>query len=215
MGYTKTYIIMKIFLGLLIGSAYSSAGKCGDYGCCTKMDTTGCSSRTGGQDGCGAGIACSKQMAKTDNKLMSKYERKFKSVGRNNNIDAGLLTAICSRESRAGGALNSQGWGDCHGGTCYGFGLMQIDKRYHNIKGAWDSEEHINQATGIFIDMINCVRRNHPSWKMEVQTKGGLAAYNSGCGNVQTEGGMDVGTTGNDYSSDCVARGQYYKSIGY
>ena len=38
------------------------------------------------------------------------------------------------------------GWGDCHGGTCYGFGLMQIDRRYHTPRGSWDSQTHIEQG---------------------------------------------------------------------
>merc|ERR1712064_105415 len=106
------------------------------------------------------------------------------------------------------------GWGDCYGGTCYGFGLMQIDRRYHSKKGAWDSQQHIEQATDILIDTINCVARKHTSWKLEQKTKGGISGYNAGCGNVQTYDGMDIGTTGNDYSSDVVSRANYYRDSG-
>ena len=39
----------------------------------------------------------------------------------------------------------------------------------------------------------------------------GISGYNAGCGNVQTYSGMDIGTTGNDYSSDVVSRGNFYR----
>ena len=73
----------------------------------------------------------------------------------------------------------------------------------------------MEQATDILIDTINCVKRNHPSWTQEMATKGGISGYNAGCGNVQSYDGMDIGTTGNDYSNDCVARGQWFKSQGF
>ena len=39
----------------------------------------------------------------------------------------------------------------------------------------------------------------------------GISGYNAGCGNVQTYSGMDIGTTGNDYSSDVVSRANFYR----
>ena len=38
---------------------------------------------------------------------------------------------------------------------------------------------------------------------------GAVAAYNFGVGNVQSWGGLDIGSTGNDYSNDVMARAQY------
>ena len=182
------------------------------------MDTTGCSSQTGSQDGCGSGISCSRKMAENDNNRTRNHRSKFRGAGSSKSIDHCILGAISSRESRSGNALttwNGQfGWGDCHGGTCYGFGLMQIDRRYHSKKGKWDSQQHIEQATDILIDTINCVARKHSSWKLEQKTKGGISGYNAGCGNVQTYDGMDIGTTGNDYSSDVVSRANYYRDNG-
>ena len=179
------------------------------------MDTTGCSSQTGSQDGCGSGISCSRKMAENDNKRTREHRSKFRGAGSNKSIDHCILGGISSRESRSGNALTTWngefGWGDCHGGTCYGFGLMQIDRRYHSKKGKWDSQQHIEQATDILIDTINCVARKHSSWKLEQKTKGGISGYNAGCGNVQTYDGMDIGTTGNDYSSDVVSRANYYR----
>merc|ERR1712110_1002627 len=202
---------MKIFkIGAVLALADASPGMCGNYGCVKNMDTTGCSG-TCNQDGpcSGGGVKCSGSLASHDFSNLKKYQSKCKKAGSNKNIDHCIIGAIISRESRAGAALNS------HGGTCYGFGLMQIDKRYHNPRGAWDSQEHIEQATDILIDTINCVKRNHNSWTQEMATKGGISGYNAGCGNVQTYDGMDIGTTGNDYANDCVARGQWYRNNGF
>ena len=154
-------------------------------------------------------------MAENDNNRTRQHRNKFRGAGSNKSIDHCILGGISSRESRSGNALTTWngefGWGDCYGGTCYGFGLMQIDRRYHSKKGSWDSQQHIEQATDILIDTINCVARKHSSWKLEQKTKGGISGYNAGCGNVQTYDGMDIGTTGNDYSSDVVSRANYYR----
>ena len=211
---------MKIFglVAALIASADAQAATCGKYGCSKKMDTTGCSSQTGAQDGCGSGVSCSRKMAETDNSRTRNHRSKIRAAGSNKSLDHCIIGAICSRESRSGNALTTWngefGWGDCHGGTCYGFGIMQIDRRYHSKKGTWDSQQHIEQATDILIDTINCVARKHSGWKLEQKTKGGISGYNAGCGNVQSYDGMDIGTTGNDYSSDCVSRANYYRDTG-
>ena len=57
---------------------------------------------------------------------------------------------------------------------------------YLKIRGTWDSQVHLEQATDILIDTINCVGRNHGSWTQQQKTKGGISGYNAGCGNVQT-----------------------------
>ena len=195
-------------------------GSCGHYGCVQDLDTTGCSG-TCNQDGAcsGGGIKCSQQLASHDLNNLNKYKSNANLAGSSKHIDHSIIGAIISRESRAGAVLTTwngeYGWGDCHNGQCYGFGLMQIDRRYHSPRGTWDSQEHMEQATDILIDTINCVGRNHPSWTMDMKTKGGISGYNAGCGNVQSYEGMDIGTTGNDYSSDCVARGQYFDNNGF
>ena len=159
---------MKLFaIASFAAVAQAQIGTCGKYGCSKNMDTTGCSSQTGSQDGCGSGISCSRKMAENDNSrtrqhryievrfyhLLSDWKlekskpiyfrSKFRGAGSNKSIDHCILGGISSRESRSGNALTTWngefGWGDCHGGTCYGFGLMQIDRRYHSKQGSWDS----------------------------------------------------------------------------
>ncbi|CAM5077892.1 unnamed protein product [Eretmochelys imbricata] len=56
---------------------------------------------------------------------------------------------------------------------------------------------------------------------VEIQNKkkngvrGGISAYNAGIRNVKTYSKMDIGTTGNDYANDVVARAKFYKRNGY
>ena len=59
---------MKLFaIASFAAVAQAQIGTCGKYGCSKNMDTTGCSSQTGSQDGCGSGISCSRKMAENDN----------------------------------------------------------------------------------------------------------------------------------------------------
>ena len=96
------------------------------------------------------GISCSRRMAENDNNRTRTYRQQFRGAGSSKSIDHCILGAISSRESRSGNALTTwngeYGWGDCYGGTCYGFGLMQIDRRYHSKVGAWNSQAHIEQG---------------------------------------------------------------------
>ncbi|XP_078512288.1 lysozyme g-like [Lissotriton helveticus] len=140
---------------------------------------------------------------------MKKFKAKMVTVGKKLCVDPALIAAIASRESRAGSALIN-GFGD--GGNA--FGLMQVDIRYHKIRGAWNSQEHITQATEILVSMIKAVTKKFPKWSVEQKLKGGIAAYNIGPGNVRTEN-VDSYTTAKDYSNDVVARAQYYKERGY
>jgi hypothetical protein len=122
------------------------------------------------------------------------------------------MLAIGCRESNHGASLDSNGWGD----NSNGFGVMQVDKRYHDIQGSDNprSMEHIRQATGIFVDFLGQVMDNHPDWDDKYALKGGVVAYNSGVSNVQSINGMDVGTTGNDYGADTMCRAQKYYDEG-
>ncbi|XP_076878581.1 lysozyme g-like isoform X2 [Brachyhypopomus gauderio] len=176
-----------------------------------KIDTTGASDKTAQQDKLTEkGVAASNKLADHDLKKMEQYKSIIIKVGRANQMDPAVIAAIISRESRAGAAL-VDGWGD-HGN---GFGLMQVDKRHHTPRGAWNSEEHLTQGTQILTDSIKAIQKKFPSWSKEHQFKGGISAYNAGVGNVRTYERMDFGTTGGDYSNDVVARAQWYKRHGY
>ncbi|XP_019627036.1 PREDICTED: lysozyme G-like isoform X1 [Branchiostoma belcheri] len=181
------------------------------FGDVDKVDTTGASQATAGQDGLSTtGVDASNALAQNDLNRLNQYKNQINAVSKATGMDAAIIAAIISRESRAGNALQN-GYGD-HGN---GFGLMQIDRRYHNTQGAWDSTEHLTQAVGILQGFIQGVSNCHPSWNSEEVLKGGISAYNAGVGNVRSYDRMDVGTTGNDYANDVIARAKYLKSKGF
>uniref|UniRef100_A0A8C1UMC4 Lysozyme g n=1 Tax=Cyprinus carpio TaxID=7962 RepID=A0A8C1UMC4_CYPCA len=181
------------------------------YGNIMKIDTTGASQATANQDRLNIiGVEASKKLAKTDLARMVKYKSMITKVGREKQMDPAVIAAIISRQSRAGAALED-GWGD-HG---YAFGLMQVDRRYHTPVGAWDSEQHIAQATEILISFIKEIKAKFPMWSQEQCFKGGISAYNAGVSTVSSYENIDARTTGKDYSNDVVARAQWFKSKGY
>jgi hypothetical protein len=169
-----------------------------------RYNPTGASETTASQDDLSAGVKASHQMAKTDLPKLTKYREDFIKVGEKHGLPPALLAAIASRETRGGSGL-SNGYGD-HGN---GYGLMQVDKRYHKLSGGPFSREHIDQAAGILKASFLAVQEKHPDWPYEQQLRGGVTAYNSGVRNVQSIKGMDEGTTGDDYSNDTWARAQY------
>ncbi|NXX77405.1 LYG protein, partial [Urocolius indicus] len=183
----------------------------GRYGNILNVDTTGASEATARPEGLSyAGVPASEKIAEGDLRNMQKYRAMIIKVGNSKGIDPAVIAGIISRESHAGTVLDN-GWGD-HGNA---FGLMQVDKRYHNIVGSWDSEEHLAQGTEILCGMIQQIQRKFPSWTKEQQLKGGISAYNAGPNNVQSYEGMDIGTTHNDYANDVVARAKFFKRNGY
>jgi soluble lytic murein transglycosylase-like protein len=131
---------------------------------------------------------------------------KFRTAGEKFDIPAALLAAIASRESRGGKVLAPDGTGD----RGNGWGIMQVDRRHHRPIGAPDSLEYIEQAAAILARFRNQVQERHPNWEDKDVLKGAAVAYNSGVSNVQTVERMDVGTTGDDYGSDVIARAQFY-----
>jgi len=170
----------------------------------SKYHPKGASAATAAQDRLPGGVASSHKMARTDLPKIKRFADEFAAAGKKHGLPPALLAAIASRESRGGSALDSRGFGD-HGN---GFGLMQVDKRFHSLKGGPFSAAHIDQAAGILKSYFNQVKAKHPDWPQVQQLRGAVAAYNSGVGNVQTIERMDVGTTGNDYSNDVWARAQ-------
>jgi len=125
-------------------------------------------------------------------------------------VPAALLLAVASRESHAGAALDANGWGD--GG--HAFGILQVDRRFHRIRGAGSpfSDAHLLQGADALRDALDDVCECHSDWPPEKQVEGALVAYNSGIGNVQTMAGLNRGTTHDDYGADTLARAQWYQA---
>nr|XP_056718140.1 uncharacterized protein LOC130488489 [Euleptes europaea] len=201
-----------VFLFCLLYRTEGNVPGCtGNYGKIMDVQTTGAGLRTATAEGLkSGGTQSSGIIAERDLKNMNKYKAKILDVSKKTGIEAAVIAGIISRESHAGAVLKN-GWGD--GGN--GFGLMQVDKRFHKLIGTWDSADHMTQGTQILCGMINGVAKKFPRWTKAQQLKGGISAYNAGLRNVQTYDGMDVGTTGNDYANDVAARAQFYKRNGY
>ncbi|NWX46257.1 LYG protein, partial [Steatornis caripensis] len=175
------------------------------------VDTTGALEATAKPEGLSyAGVPASEEIAEKDLENMKKYKAEIIKVGNRKCVDPAVIAGIISRESHAGAVLND-GWGD-HGN---GFGLMQVDKRYHKLVGTWDSEEHLAQGTEVLCEMIKEIQKKFPTWTKEQQLKGGISAYNAGVNNVQSYDRMDIGTTHNDYANDVVARAKFFKRHGF
>ncbi|KAM4702017.1 uncharacterized protein O3C94_002943 [Discoglossus pictus] len=192
-------------LAALIGSVSAS----GCYGNILNVPTTGASARTAQQDRLSySGVKASEQMAQIDLRRMDKYKARIIAAATKHCVDPAVIAGVISRESRAGNVLIN-GWGD-HGNA---LGLMQVDKRYHTPRGAWDSEEHISQGAEILVNMIKNIGKKFPSWNPEERLKGGIAAYNAGTGNIISLD-VDVRTTGKDYSNDVVGRAKKFKQLG-
>uniref|UniRef100_A0A8C5F530 Lysozyme g n=1 Tax=Gadus morhua TaxID=8049 RepID=A0A8C5F530_GADMO len=185
------------------------------YGDIMQVEMSGASSKTSRQDKLEYdGVRASHTMAQTDARRMEKYKSFINNVAEKHDVDPAVIAAIISRASRAGNVIfntNPPGWGDNYNG----FGLMQVDKRYHEPRGAWNSEEHIDQATEILVNFIQLIQKKFPSWSTEQQLKGAIAAYNTGDSRVESYESVDSRTTGKDYSNDVVARAQWYKKNGF
>ncbi|XP_072269404.1 lysozyme g-like [Pyxicephalus adspersus] len=197
-----------VILSTLATTVYTS----GKYGDINKVPTTGAACATAKQDKLSyCGVEASKKLAQNDLGRINKYKSKILSVAKQKEMDPSVIAGIMSRESRGGNVLKN-GWGD-HGN---GFGLMQIDKNSHkDLKGTWDSETHIAQATDILISMYNLIQKKFQGQSSENILKGAIAAYNTGSGNVRNINDVDSRTTGKDYANDVVGRSQFFKANGY
>lgn len=172
------------------------------------VPTTGASARTASQDRLPPGIASSEKMAQTDLGRVKAIADRLRTAAIKHGLPPALIAALASRESRCGKVLDAGGWGD--GGNA--FGILQVDKNFHSIEGTPDptSLEHIEQAVGILSEYLEQVEQNHSDWEDEYLLKGAVVAYNAGVSTVQTKTGMDIGSTGDDYGSDVIARAKFY-----
>ncbi len=183
----------------------------------SEMDTTGAGARTTKQDGAhhnDVGVDASNRMANTDEDRILQHADLFVEVGERHGFPPALLAAIASRETRGRNLL----FGD-HGN---GVGLMQVDVRFHEeranrIRNAGSEAEQIRVGVEIGAEilgeMLARIKDKHPDWTEVWQLRGAVTAYNAGSGTVQTQGGIDIGTTGDDYSADVWQRAKYFSSL--
>jgi len=159
------------------------------------------------------------QVAAVRKALAEKYKDLAKKIGEKYHLPPALVLAWMNRESAFGEFLNSHGYSKFDG---YGFGLFQVDKRYHTPHGGPADWDHIDQAMHIYKDGINQIKAKHPGWTEEQYLAAGLVAYNAGPGNAQTRPSdaahwaqLDAGTAHiadpkGDYSRDVWSEAQWY-----
>jgi hypothetical protein len=176
--------------------------------------TAGCKSATASPEGLDqAGMAASHEIARRDLQHLTPVRLEaIHQVAQKFNVPAALIAALASRESHIGSLLgkfgNDPGWGDNN----HGWGILQVDRRFHTVKGLDDpySQAHIDQAIALFNQYRDQIALRHPSWSDAHVLKGACVAYNSGVGNVRTIERMNMGTTHHDYGDDVIARAQFY-----
>ncbi|XP_034413323.1 uncharacterized protein LOC117747919 isoform X2 [Cyclopterus lumpus] len=186
-----------------------------DYGDINYVETTGSSQVIPRKNEVDAtGLEASHELAKGDLEEMNKYKQMIFSIGENLRVPPALIAAIISRQSRAGAALSSSGYG-AHDADS--FGLMQINKRYHAVKGGPFSEEHVDQGVTFLIQLIKTMKRTKPGWTTGDQLKGALACYISGEDRVLplTSDQLDSVTPRGDFANDVVARAHWFSTQGF
>ena len=157
----------------------------------------------------------SAQTAAARLKLAKKYQPLAIKLGKKFHLPPALILGWMSRESGLGSMLRPDGYSKYDG---FGYGLLQVDRRYHTPTGDPFGEPSCDQAIGdVFKGMINGVKKRHPGWTHDEQVAGALVDYNSGPGNATTRpssaagwAAMDGGTANDDYSRDTWAQSQWY-----
>jgi type VI secretion system secreted protein VgrG len=154
------------------------------------------------------------QVAAARREQAEKYQDLAKQIGEKYNIPPAMVLSWMNRESAFGEYLDGSGYSKFDG---QGFGVFQVDKRYHTPRGGPADWDHIDQAMGIFKDYVAQIKSENPGWTEEEYLAAGLVAFNSGPTNARTQPSsptswaqLDDGTAHNDYSRAIWAGAQYY-----
>jgi len=174
------------------------------------LQTTGASDVTASQDGLSGGLDASQTMAQTDKARVLALKAEIEAAASQHRLPPALLAAIASRETRGGNALDSTGYSRY---DANGFGVMQVDRRYHDVQGTAKSQAHISQAAGILSGYRDQMAAKFPDWTDAQVLRGAVAAYNTGPSNIKSLADVDKTTTGGDYSSDVWARARTFAPL--
>ncbi|XP_072232870.1 lysozyme g-like [Leuresthes tenuis] len=164
------------------------------------------------------GVEASNILAEQDLKAMSKYKDKIIQLGQKHNINAALIAAIISKQSRAGTILEPSGYGQFDKNS---YGLMQINKTLHAVTGYPFSLEHIDDGTKYLIHQIKCVRESEEfrNWSSRQKLIGALVAYISGPEKLKEvlefPDDADRVTPTGDFANDVIARAKWFANHGY
>lgn len=142
---------------------------------------------------------------------LQSLKAKFSYASKRTGVPEEILGGVASRESHVGKSLDKAGFDP----EKKAFGIMQVDGRYHKLRGTNSpySQAHIDQAAEIIRDNKAIMDKRFPNWTEEQRWRAAAAGYNMGPGNVKTLDKMDEGTTGGDYSQDVMKRAKAYKLL--
>uniref|UniRef100_A0A1A8FG01 Lysozyme g n=2 Tax=Nothobranchius korthausae TaxID=1143690 RepID=A0A1A8FG01_9TELE len=194
-------------------STSDKLGELTEYRTLSQMTAKGASNReTGGQ----SSVEMSRRLAEQDLQRLSPYKNDILDVGRELHFHPALIAAIISRQSRAGQELKEDGYGKHDPNS---FGLMQISKKFHVLKGEPFSKVHIDSGTTYLIHLIKTVTQQKSDWTLERQLKGALVGYISGIEKVlavaSEELDLDSLTPTQDFTNDVIARAQFFAEREY
>ncbi|XP_076019362.1 uncharacterized protein LOC143010738 isoform X2 [Genypterus blacodes] len=161
-----------------------------------------------------SGVEVSNQLAGRDLELMMEYKDVITTVGKQLKVRPALIAAIISKQSQAGAKLRRDGFGQADPNS---YGLMQVNKNYHAVKGGAYSEEHVDHGVLILIQAFKTMQRLKTHWTKEKHLTGALAAYISGEERVIPLESHDVDsvTPFKDFSNDVIARAQWFAKKGF
>ena len=189
-------------------------------------------------------IDCSHQVAKRHLDDLAKYKANITVAAEEKCFPAALLAAFISRQTKAGIELEegpipsdkTHGWLQCHNihGHCYG--LMHLpeselirqtasSKTCFLAYGPKKSQtpitkdgvggiDYLKQGIDELIRLIDLSVEHWDFWAEDLLTRAGIASYDAP-GTVGNHEYIDSYTINQDFSSDILARAQFYAENGY
>ncbi|XP_059160937.1 glycine, glutamate and proline-rich protein-like isoform X2 [Physella acuta] len=162
------------------------------------------------------GVAASNADVQHDVPALNQHRNCYQQSADHNCIQASVIAAIASRESRGGTLLVATGG---YGDFGHAWGIMQCDIANSGLPCTsvpWDSCAHIEMLVNrLLVPYVNQVHNKFPSWSIDQALQGAVAGYNGGVSRVTSWANVDAGTTGHDYSNDVIARAKWLMANGW
>jgi phage baseplate assembly protein gpV len=116
--------------------------------------------------------------------LAEQYKPLAETLGQKHGLPPAFLLGWMSQESGLGSDLDDKGFSKADG---FGFGLMQVDKRYHTPGGDPFGEGGAEQGINVLKQHLATIEKAHPAWTSEQKLAGALVEYNAGNGTASAQ----------------------------